>query len=309
MAIDRYEDDNPAIELGYWPAEGIDAEKVAKDEIRAREGGQDSPDASDESSDPGSGVVDGEDRTAYHLRYREVAEAEFLAAGRERWDAAKEGLAAEWRDCARRHPVRAEVPPALDHAAIEKVKKGCDRIGEVEENIVTPAMLRIEAADPDRHLVGLEHRRKGQDRIMEKLAASLEEQPDLSPEEALVSVKDTIRYTFQYAEEGYFEGVHADIDRLKVEGYELVDIRNSWASEEYKGVNSRWRVAESGQLFEVQFHTGISFEAKQLTHEAYERVRRPSVTKPEQDELVQFQRRVNSYVPYPHRVLDIPHHS
>jgi hypothetical protein len=235
-----------------------------------------------------------------------VVQAEFLAAARERWNAAKPALEAEWREYARAHPAVADVSATLDDAAITRVKEGCDRIAEAEDSIVTPAMLRIEAADPERHLFGLEHRRKGQDRIMEKVGAALEEQSDLTPEEALVSVKDAIRYTFQYAEERYSGCVHADIDRLKREGYELVDIRNSWASEEYKGVNSRWRVPENGQLFEVQFHTDISFEAKQLTHEAYERVRRTSATSSEQDELVQFQHRVNSYIPYPPRVLDIP---
>ena len=289
MAIDRSEDDSSPtvigpdeihedeIEADDYATEGIVVEKIA-----APDGNQDSPKACDEPPDPGSGIVDGQDRTAYHLRYREVVQAEFLAAARERWNAAKPALEAEWREYARAHPAVADVSATLDDAAITRVKEGCDRIAEAEDSIVTPAMLRIEAADPERHLVGLEHRRKGQDRIMEKVGAALEEQSDLTPEEALVSVKDAIRYTFQYAEERYSGCVHADIDRLKREGYELVDIRNSWASEEYKGVNSRWRVPENGQLFEVQFHTDISFEAKQLTHEAYERVRRASATSSEQ---------------------------
>ena len=33
------------------------------------------------------------------------------------------------------------------------------------------------------------------------------------------------------------------------------------------------REPETGQRFEVQFHTRASFEAKQLTHAAYERLR------------------------------------
>ena len=41
-------------------------------------------------------------------------------------------------------------------------------------------------------------------------------------------------------------------------------------SDQYKGINSQWIDPESGQRFEVQFHTRISFEAKQLTHDAYE---------------------------------------
>jgi hypothetical protein len=293
MAIDRYGD-------------GIDAERIVADEIPAPDAERDSPGAGDEPPDPGSGIIDGENRIAYHLSYREVVEAEFLTAARERWSAAKPALEAEWREYARAHPTLVEVSPTLDDAAITKVKRVCDRIAETEENIVTPAMLRIEAADPERCLVGMEHRRKGQDRIMEKVATALEEQPDLTPEEALVSVKDAIRYSFRYTEEGYSRGVHADIDRLAGAGYELVDIRNSWADEEYKGVNSRWRVPENGQLFEVQFHTDISFQAKQLTHEAYERVRRLSATKSEQDELAHFQQCVNSHVPYPPGVLDVP---
>ena len=42
---------------------------------------------------------------------------------------------------------------------------------------------------------------------------------------------------------------------------------------QYKGINSQWIEPDTGQRFEVQFHTGISFEAKQLTHTAYEQLR------------------------------------
>jgi hypothetical protein len=45
----------------------------------------------------------------------------------------------------------------------------------------------------------------------------------------------------------------------------------------------------------VQFHTPESLEAKELTHGAYERLRRPEneTTPVERDELEAFQRRVN----------------
>lgn len=141
---------------------------------------------------------------------------------------------------------------------------------------------------------------------MEKVARQMQSQPELTPEEALTSVKDTIRYTFQYTEDHYTEGVRGDIDRLKAAGFELAELRNSWRSEEYKGINSRWRVPENGQLFEVQFHTQISFEAKQLTHPAYERLRNPMTLKAERNGLEDFQRRVNAYVPNPRGALDIP---
>jgi hypothetical protein len=302
MAIDRHDDDDD----GPATTVAVDEIEAAPDESFVPDGKCESPEAEDRSSDLGPGIPDDGDRAAYHAQYRETVDAEYRAAARERWHVAKPEFEAERREYARVHLTPLEASPELDQATITKVKDACDQIWETEDKIVTPAMLRIEAADPERQLVGLAHRRKGDDRIMDKVAAALEEQPDLTPKEALSSVKDAIRYTFQYTEEHYSEGVLADIDRLKAEGYEPVDIRNSWASDGYTGINSRWQVPENGQLFEVQFHTKISFEVKQLTHEAYERLRRPSTTKAEQDELVDFQQRVNAFILQPRRAFDIP---
>ena len=84
---------------------------------------------------------------------------------------------------------------------------------------------------------------------------------------------------------------------------------NSWEKDEYKGINSRWRDPESGLLFEVQFHTRSSFEAKQLTHAAYERLRNPATSDIERDELQEFQRKVSAEIPIPPRVTDIGDYS
>jgi hypothetical protein len=288
MGIDRLDDDDTPIAATH-PAEAGDAG---------------SPDVRDE---PGP-TADDVHRAAYHADYRATVDAVYLDAARERWEAAKPGLAAEWREYSRQHPAPPDTPAQIDGETRGQVERGCKEIRETEEQIVTPAMLRIEAEDPRRQLVGLEYRCKGQDRIMEKVASALEEQPSLTPADALASVKDAIRYTFQYAEEDYADGVDADIGRLKAAGFELVELRNSWRFEEYKGINSRWRVPAGGQLFEVQFHTAISFEAKQLTHEAYERIRSPATPHSELRELRAFQRRVNAEVPRPPRVMDIPEH-
>ncbi len=100
-----------------------------------------------------------------------------------------------------------------------------------------------------------------------------------------------------------WEAAKPKFGRIKAAGFELVELRNSWNGEEYKGINSRWLVPENGQLFEVQFHTQISFEAKQLTHPAYERLRIEATSKAERDELEAFQRRVDAYVPTPRGAL------
>ncbi len=101
------------------------------------------------------------------------------------------------------------------------------------------------------------------------------------------------------------QGVWTDIGRLKEQGFELHKLKNSWSGDQYKGLNSQWIEPDTGQRFEVQFHTRISFEAKQLTHDAYERLRARQADKPIQaDKLEQlvleaFQRKVTGDVPVP----------
>jgi hypothetical protein len=291
MGIDRLRDDDS-------PLAAIDASQA-----RIAEAAPDEP-ADVEEDDGGHG-----DRADARISYPAKVEVVYLDAAREHWETrAKPAFGHEWERYAEAHPALPSAPANIDQAAITCVRRGCEDIREIEDKIVTPAMRRIEAEDPDRHLAGLEYRCKGEDRIMEKVAGALEEQSGLVPQDALASIKDAIRYTFQYTEEHYTEGVYADIDRLKATGFELFDLRNSWASKEYKGINSRWRVPENGQLFEVQFHTKISFEAKQLTHPAYERIRTPATSKAEQDELVDFQRRVTACVLEPRSTRDVPNY-
>jgi hypothetical protein len=59
-------------------------------------------------------------------------------------------------------------------------------------------------------------------------------------------------------------------------------------------------------VFEVQFHTEASYEAKQLTHPAYERIRNPATPDDEVEELRRFQRDVSAKVAIPPRAADIP---
>jgi hypothetical protein len=209
------------------------------------------------------------------------------------------------------HPTRLESRADLGAKAdaayrAHAIEQGCDRVRKTEETVVTPAMHEIEAKDAGRRLIGLEFRLKGAERLAEKVAKAVAEQPDLSYEKAFALIKDAIRYTFEYPDDRYAAGVKADTQRLADVGFERVDCRNTWANPEYKGVNSRWRVPGNGQTFEVQFHTRASFEAKQVTHAAYERLRDPATSKAEQDRLAEYQREVAARIPVPPGVKDIP---
>ncbi len=185
------------------------------------------------------------------------------------------------------------------------IDQGYERVREIERETVTPTMLRIEAEDPERRLAGLEHHLKGKDRLTEKITKIVNELGH-SVEGALWLVKDAIRYTFCYPDERYTEGFYADWERLRSAGFQPVERENSWTKEQYKGINSRWRVPENGQLFEVQFHTQASLDAKEETHWAYEKLRVGVPTPAEQRELEDFQKRITARVPIPPGATEIP---
>jgi hypothetical protein len=200
---------------------------------------------------------------------------------------------------------RGEGGRSLEVEDNSRVEAACDRIVELEREKITPAMRAVESQDPDRHLVGFDDRRKGRDRIKEKVCDKMEEF-DFSPEEAVSDISDVLRYTFQYREAHYTQGVWAEVERLKGQGFELHKLKNAWSKEEYQGINSQWIEPESGQRFEVQFHSRISFEAKQLTHDAYKLLRTYQVDEFEKMILKAFQRKVSADVPIPPGATDIP---
>jgi len=193
----------------------------------------------------------------------------------------------------------------LDVADNSRVETACDLIADREREKITPALRAIESQDPDRHLIGFNDCLKGRDRFKGKVSGMMKEL-SFSLDEAVSYVPNAIRYTFQYRETRYTQGVWADITRLKDQGFELEKLKNSWSGEQYKGINSQWIDPDSGQRFEVQFHTRISFEAKQLTHNSYERLRTKQADAFEELVLEAFQRKVTTDVPIPPGATDIP---
>jgi hypothetical protein len=133
----------------------------------------------------------------------------------------------------------------------------------------------------------------------------LQAKPDRSIATISENMPDAVRYTFQFDRDDYTDGYWNTLDCIERHGYEMEFSRNSWEGTQYKGINTRWRTP-AGQIFEVQFHTPESFEAKQLTHTAYERIRSPVASDQERDELYQFQSEVSASIPVPADALMIP---
>ncbi|HWG12836.1 MAG TPA: hypothetical protein VG268_06155, partial [Streptosporangiaceae bacterium] len=167
---------------------------------------------------------------------------------------------------------------------------------------ITPALRRIEAQldhgtlVPDTEKFAL----KGQDRFKEKLAKMIERRPDTSVSEVADEIHDGIRYTFLFDPGHYTDQTKKACSYLS-DDYELIRLANRWNGEEYKGINSRWSDPGSGQHFEVQFHTPESWEAKQRTHDAYEKIDDPKTSIMEVEKLRAYQRSASDS-------LELPNH-
>jgi hypothetical protein len=156
-------------------------------------------------------------------------------------------------------------------------------------------------------LEGLEHRRKGDDRLKEKIANELGITPDMKPADAIEKLSDAIRYTFCFESANYSDGYQDVKGLLEAREHRMVYSENHWRDDpEYKGINTRWVTAE-GQRFEVQFHTAESYHAKEhITHKSYERLRNPLTLDDERGELEAFQREVCLWIRVPGGAYDIP---
>ena len=293
--------------------------------------GDDQDATGDHTAHPGNAELETRTRQEYYSELRVKVSREESAAARQ--VTAEEQAAAEqwqgkvaesrwmwseyqskWPPAERSSPDRSTGSPGswhgdgnrlLEAAENSRVEAECERIAKREEDRISPAMRSIESQDPDRHLVGFEDRLKGRDRIKEKVYNGIKLLKH-SPEEAVSLVPDTIRFTFQYRESRYTQGVWTEIERLKGEGFELDKLKNYWSDDKYKGINSTWIEPNSGQRFEVQFHTRISFEAKQLTHTAYEQIRSKQANAFEELVLEAFEKKVTADVPVPPGAADIP---
>ncbi len=157
---------------------------------------------------------------------------------------------------------------------------------------MTDGVQSLERTVPWRHLVGLGHRLKDEDRVKERIAEDIRVK-GRTVSQAFATLGDAIRYTFQYPHDRYTEGVLGDLGQLAARGFTEVRRVNFWTRPaEHTGIVSCWREPASGALLEVQFHTQPSYEAWQLTHPAYERLRDPRTSDAERADLKAFLRQV-----------------
>ena len=190
---------------------------------------------------------------------------------------------------------------ADEQLAMRRQAEGRDDEGGYGEGGITPAMRRIEAElehgslVPDSENFAL----KSPDRFKEKLAKLIDRYPDQASDKLASAIHDGIRYTFVFPTAEYASGVANAVQRLNDAGYDLRLSKPSWDADDYRGVNSRWCDPEHKVLFEVQFHTPESWEAKQRTHDIYEKLCNTRITPVERKQLEEEQRRIVAAIPVP----------
>lgn len=306
MAVDRVDEgdaarrpaDGPTVTRGAARAADTRADAPAKAPAGA---------PADASARPaGAGGETEVKRLAIARRLHRVLVDHVYGVARDAWAEAAPDLRAAWENHKQRHPQRDRPAPEttadgswvagprrrLSPEQNAEASKACADIADEGRSDILPALKRVESAEPDRRLAGLEHMLKGEDRLKEKIADYLRA-PGVTVRGAVGKVPDAVRFTLIYDLNRYAEGVLGDVDRLKAEGFELIKLKNLWDTDQYKGVNSQWRRPDTGLRFEMQFHTADSLEAKELTHEAYERLRSKTASAAEERELEEYQRRVN----------------
>ena len=149
----------------------------------------------------------------------------------------------------------------------------------------------LEDANRSRRLVGLEHRLKARDRVEAKVIEEMRVK-GRTADEARAAITDTTRYTFVYPSDGYRAGVRADIERLWASGYVEIELRDFREAPVRLGVVSVWREPESGDLVEVQFHTRLSYSARERSFPLYARLREPGTSDAERADLLALHRAI-----------------
>jgi hypothetical protein len=321
VAVDRADDDGEtARRPAVAPADAVRPAGAdhGTDSGAGREAGSGTDSRVPREASGGAGRGPEQERQAIARRLHRVLVDHAYGVARDAWAEAAPDLRAAWENHKVRYPERERPTPqttpdggwtAGPHRRLSpeqnaEASKACADIADEGRRDILPALQRVESADPDRRLAGLEHMLKGEDRLKEKVADRLTAKPGRTVEDVIGAISDPVRFTFTYSPQRYAEGVLTDVDRLKAERFELIKLKNLWADEQYKGVNSQWRRSETGLRIEVQFHTQESLEAKELTHGAYERIR-SSASPAERRELEALQRQVNAFLISPEDVQKI----
>ena len=111
-------------------------------------------------------------------------------------------------------------------------------------------------------LRGLEHRIKPFASIVEKTVADSVDYGG-SFERAARNINDSVRFTFVIPDDVYVEKIDECLHTLEDLGYQVVEFKNKWNKQEFKGINVRLVAKNNEDIFEIQFHTPLAYKIKE----------------------------------------------
>ena len=191
--------------------------------------------------------------------------------------------------------VAANVPaqPAEEYAgtlAREKLARAA-----LEEPLITAILRQMESDACS--LQGLDSRLKSEESLARKIQTDAAAD-GITEDEAAAKIADVLRYTLCIREDEYAATVKATLQKLTDAGCSVIKFKNTWSGFGYKGINSQLKTP-GGYVFELQFHTPASYNAKEEAHKNYEAIRDPATSPEERNRLEEFSRDLFRQVPVP----------
>ncbi|MBF6044504.1 ATP nucleotide 3'-pyrophosphokinase [Streptomyces sp. NRRL B-1677] len=193
---------------------------------------------------------------------------------------------------------------SLNAADNKKVDEFLARARSAEQT-VSPEMQAV-ARISHATLIGFDHRLKSPDSLKRKVATAMKETPGQTVDATLARISDSVRYTLQWPDGSYTNGVTIASSALSLWGNDSVKWANTWGRKHgYKAINAAWRDPHSRHVFEVQFHTPSSKWAQEATHKLYEEQRLPTTSPERARELQEQQNAIFESVPVPDGAEDL----
>ncbi|BCB82510.1 hypothetical protein Pflav_089200 [Phytohabitans flavus] len=252
---------------------------------------------------PGEWPADRQARNALGVDIRELPDGRWVAGGDEGWVVYRRGTvpqtygemaifrAAEQRSLLPGHLWGAQPQPVLlakpqletfqvSQAEADVLDDARGRARDAADGVQTAlaqvgeAVSRDLGLDPPAQLRDLATRIKDLDSLARKFVTESDRHRQ-SVEEFASQVNDALRFTMPLPDgPAYAPAVSRILADLQAARFTVVETKNFWSSgNRHFGLNATLR-SPSGQLFEVQFPTELSYRAGKLTHDLYEVVRR-----------------------------------
>lgn len=150
-------------------------------------------------------------------------------------------------------------------------------------------------------LEGFEQRLKMPDSFKRKVEKEVFDK-GVTEEEALDNINDAVRYTEVADGRQLVESYEKCVDTMTGKGYEVVQVKNTWETNQaYKGINIVMENSD-GYKFELQFHTRESLEAKEKIHPLYEEARLITTSKERRRELEKEMREITDDLNRPEKI-------